>query len=145
MIDASSFWGDIGEVVLRIVAGILARVVCHLRVGSIAGLVLLCGSLSGWIGPVSAAQAEGLPDNRVYEMVTPPNNQNADAYVPKHSSGKQKNSTTAYQPDSPSKQQTKAKPSPTPPTQAPVDLAKAAMDSETKIWRVALPRGAGPR
>ena len=82
MIDASSFWGAIREVVLTLVAGVLDRVVGHLRVGSIAGLVLLCGSLSGWIGPVSAAQAETLPDNRVYEMVTPPNNQNADVYVP---------------------------------------------------------------
>ena len=69
--------------VLRIVAGILDRAVCHLRLGSIAGLVLLCGSLSGWIGTVGVAQAEeALPDGRVYEMVTPPSNQDANVYVP---------------------------------------------------------------
>ena len=73
MISASSFWGGIEEMVLRIAAGILDRAVCHLRLGSIAGLVLLCGSLSGWIGPVAVAQAEeALPDGRVFEMVTPP-------------------------------------------------------------------------
>ena len=55
MIRASSFWGAIQEMVLRIVAGILDRAVCHLRLGSIAGLVLLCGSLSGWIGTVGVA------------------------------------------------------------------------------------------
>ena len=83
MISASSFWGRIEEMVLRVVAGILDRAVCHLRLGSIAGLVLLCGSLSGWIGPVGVAQAEeALPDGRVFEMVTPPSNQDADVYVP---------------------------------------------------------------
>ena len=83
MISASSFWGGIEEMVLRVVAGILDRAVCHLRLGSIAGLVLLCGSLSGWIGPVGVAQAEeALPDGRVFEMVTPPSNQDADVYVP---------------------------------------------------------------
>ena len=33
--------------------------------------------------PTQAALANtALPDNRVYEMVTPPNNQDADVYVP---------------------------------------------------------------
>ena len=30
----------------------------------------------------SVAGNQGLPDNRVYEMVTPPENENADVYVP---------------------------------------------------------------
>ena len=83
MISASSFWGDIGQLVLTLAAGILDRAAGYLRAGSIAGLVLLCGSLSGWIGSVGVAQAEeALPDGRVYEMVTPPNNQDANVYVP---------------------------------------------------------------
>jgi hypothetical protein len=44
-------------------------------------LVTLCvmvGCLLWWATPASA----GLPDNRVYEMVTPPGNQNADVYLP---------------------------------------------------------------
>ena len=83
MISVSSFWGDIGELVLTLAAGILDRVAGHLRLGSLAGLVLLCGSLSGWIGTVGVAQAEeALPDGRVFEMVTPPNNQDANVYVP---------------------------------------------------------------
>ena len=83
MISVSSFWGDIGQLVLTLAAGILDRAAGYLRAGSIAGLVLLCGSLSGWIGSVGVAQAEeALPDGRVYEMVTPPNNQDANVYVP---------------------------------------------------------------
>ena len=83
MISASSFWGGTGQLVLTVAAGILDRAVGYLRAGSIAGLVLLCGSLSGWIGPIGVAQAEeALPDGRVYEMVTPANNQDADVYVP---------------------------------------------------------------
>ena len=83
MISVSSFWGDIGQLVLTVAAGILDRAAGYLRAGSITGLVLLCGSLSGWIGPVGVAQAEeALPDGRVYEMVTPPDNQDANVYVP---------------------------------------------------------------
>ena len=83
MISVSSFWGGIREVVLTLVSGILDRVAGHLRRGSIVGLLLLCGSLSGWIGSVGVARAEeALPDGRVFEMVTPPNNQDADVYVP---------------------------------------------------------------
>ena len=42
----------------------------------------LCTSMILAATAVPAAIAEGLPDNRGYEMVTPPNNQDADVYVP---------------------------------------------------------------
>ncbi len=82
MISVSSLWGGIQRIVLRLASGIPDRAVGHLRVGSITWLVLLCGSLSGWIGPASARAEGALPDNRVYEMVTPVHNQDADVYMP---------------------------------------------------------------
>ena len=64
------------------VAGKLtARWSPHARgVARIATLVLCISILAGAVAQV--ALAETLPDSRVYEMVTPPNNQNADVYVP---------------------------------------------------------------
>ncbi len=82
MISVSSLWGGIQRIVLRLASGIPDRAVGHLRVGSITWLVLLCGSLSGWIGPASARAEGALPDNRVYEMVTPADNQDAEVYIP---------------------------------------------------------------
>lgn len=44
-------------------------------------VVALCASAAVLIGATPPAGAEPLPDGRVYELVTPPGNQNADVYV----------------------------------------------------------------
>ena len=80
MISASSFWGRIEEMVLRIVAGILDRRSAHLRLARSRGCAP-GGSLSVERRRVAQAE-EPLPDGRVFEMVTPPNNQDANVYVP---------------------------------------------------------------
>jgi hypothetical protein len=47
----------------------------------LAGMVVLCATAAVFMGAVSPAGAEPLPDGRVYEMVTPVENQNAEPYV----------------------------------------------------------------